>query len=288
MTICITGANGQLGKTFRALAPAFPEWTFCFAGRTEADLANWSSVNNWLTACRPEVLINCAAYTNVNQAENEPDLARTINVDAVVQMAEYCKEKAIPLVHYSSDYVYHLQQGIPFREDDATVPKGIYAKTKLEGEQRALSVYPATTVIRTSWVYAPYGNNFLKTMLRLGRERDELKVVADQIGTPTYTFDLAAATMALLKEWRHHHTDLSGIFNYSNEGVSSWYDFAIAIFDLSGINCRVLPIESHEFPSPVERPPFSVLNKTKIKQAFGLEIPHWRAGVDRCLALLNE
>lgn len=288
MTICITGANGQLGKTFRTLSAAFPEWTFCFADRSEADLTNWPSVSNWLEKCRPAVLINCAAYTNVNKAEEEPDLARGINVDAVVQMAEYCKKRAIPLIHYSSDYVYHLQQGVPFREDDATVPKGIYAKTKLEGEQRALSVYPNTTVIRTSWVYSPYGNNFLKTMLRLGREREKLKVVADQIGTPTYTFDLAAATMALLKEWRYNQVDLGGIFNYSNEGVSSWYDFAVAIFEVSEINCRVLPIESQEFPSPVERPPFSVLNKTKIKQAFGLEIPHWREGVNRCLALLNE
>jgi dTDP-4-dehydrorhamnose reductase len=288
MNICITGADGQLGKTFRELAPAYPEWQFHFAGRQEADLADPDSVSRWFDERGAEVVINCAAYTNVNQAESEPEPARAINVDAVVQVAEYCGERSIPFLHYSSDYVYHLQQGVPFRESDATVPKGVYAKTKLEGEQRALAIYPASTIIRTSWVYSPYGSNFLKTMLRLGQERTELKVVYDQIGTPTYTFDLAAATMSMLTRWRYQGADLSGVFNYSNEGVGSWYDFTLAIFELSNIRCRVLPVESHEFPSPVERPPFSVLNKSKIKHAFGLEIPHWRIGVKRCLTLLAK
>lgn len=286
MKICITGANGQLGQAFKGLATEFPEWTFHFAGRSKADLTDLTTVDRWLDECQPDVLINCAAYTNVNQAEQEQELARRINVDAVEHLAHYCQQQDIPLFHYSSDYVYHTEQGIPFRETDPTAPKGVYAATKLQGEQRALLVHAQTTVIRTSWVYAPTGHNFVKTMLRLGAEREELKVVSDQIGTPTYAPDLAMASLQMLKqreEAKVSREDLAGIFNFSNEGVASWYDFALAIFELSGIDCRVQAVASHEFPSPVERPHYSVLNKTKIKQTFELTIPYWREALNRCI-----
>lgn len=290
MNICITGAGGQLGQAFKALSSTFPDWTFHFADRAKADLGNLPAVNQWLEQCRPDVLINCAAYTNVNQAEEERELAQRINVEAVEHLAKYCSAKDISLFHYSSDYVYHTEKGVPFRETDATTPKGVYAATKLEGEQRALAVFPRATIIRTSWVYASTGHNFVKTMLRLGAERDELKVVSDQIGTPTFAPDLADATLQMIRAWEEgkvSREDLGGIFNFSNEGVCSWYDFALAIFEMSGLNCRVFPVESHEFPSPVERPHYSVLNKTKIKKAFSLEIPYWRDALKRCLQAIN-
>ena len=291
MNIGITGASGQLGKEFQQLATQFPPWTFHFADRTIADLGQPDTLELWLSKIQPDCLINCAAYTNVNQAEKEQELARLINLDGVAHLATYCKQAKIPFVHYSTDYVYHLDRSIPFQESDPCQPKGIYAKTKLEGEQQAVAIYPLSTIIRTSWVYSSYGHNFVKTMLRLGQEKEELKVVFDQIGTPTYAQDLARATLHALSQWEEGHIDqaeLAGIFNYSNEGVCSWYDFALAIFDLSDISCRVIPVESHEFPSPVERPHFSVLNKTKIKSTFGLEIPHWRMALKRCLAKVDN
>jgi dTDP-4-dehydrorhamnose reductase len=290
MNIGITGASGQLGQELQQLASQFPQWTFHFADRTIADLSQPETLDRWLSKTQPDCLINCAAYTNVNQAETEAELARLINVQGVAHLATYCKQAVIPFVHYSTDYVYHLDRSIPYRENDPCDPKGVYAKTKLEGEQRALAIYPLSTIIRTSWVYSSYGHNFVKTMLRLGQERAELKVVFDQIGTPTYAKDLAQASLQILTQWQEGlitPTELGGIFNFSNEGVCSWYDFALAIFDLSGISCQVLPVESHEFPSPVARPHFSVLNKTKIKSTFGLVIPHWRVALERCLGELR-
>lgn len=287
MKICITGAGGQLGQAFKSLSTNFPDWTFHFAHRSRADLGDLSTVDQWLAQTRPDVLINCAAYTNVNQAEEEPELARKINVTAVEHLAGYCRTNNLPFFHYSSDYVYHTERGVPFRETDATAPKGMYAATKLAGEQRALDVHPLTTVIRTSWVYASTGHNFVKTMLRLGAERDELKVVSDQIGTPTFAPDLAGASLEMIRQWQQATVPrdaLAGIFNFSNEGVCSWYDFALAIFEKSGLTCRVTPVESHEFPSPVERPHYSVLNKSKIKTTFDLQIPYWRDALTRCLA----
>lgn len=291
MNICITGAGGQLGQAFEKLSSNFPGWTFHFADRSKADLAKLPSLDQWLEEKRPDVLINCAAYTNVNQAEEERELAQKVNVEAVAHLAEYCSKKEIPFFHYSSDYVYHTERGIPFRETDATTPKGVYAATKLEGEQRALAVYPYSTIIRTSWVYASTGHNFVKTMLRLGAERDELKVVSDQIGTPTFAPDLANATLQMIRAWKENKVSreaLGGIFNFSNEGVCSWYDFALAIFEMSDLSCRVFPVESHEFPSPVERPHYSVLNKTKIKKTFSLKIPYWRDALKRCLTAIND
>ncbi len=293
MKILVTGANGQVGACFQRLAPLYPDWRFIFAGSGDLDITEKQAVDFFLAA-NPGVawLINCAAYTAVDKAESEPEKARNINVTGAKILAEACAKRGILLVHFSSDYVYHTQQNTPFKEHDPVKPKGVYARTKLAGERAATRAYPeGTMVIRTSWVYASVGQNFVKTMLRLGKERSELRVVADQIGTPTYAPDLALAVLKIIEKVAAGTLDrvsISGVWNYSNEGVASWYDFAQAIFDLSNVDCHVVPIETQDYPTPAQRPPFSVLNKTKIKNFFGIEIPHWRESLEKCLVALNE
>ncbi|MCB9353607.1 MAG: dTDP-4-dehydrorhamnose reductase [Lewinellaceae bacterium] len=287
MTILITGANGQVGQCFRQLAATYPDWQFVFADIDEVDITNGKAVFSFfknLDRAGLQWCINCAAYTAVDKAESEPLLARRINVNGARYLAEACAARGIPVVHLSTDYVYHNRQNTPFVETDAVSPKSVYARTKLAGDRAVLRANPQAMVIRTSWVYSPFGANFVKTMLRLGTERSELKVVFDQIGTPTYAPDLAAAILSIIKQ--SEKTSFSGIWHYSNEGVTSWYDFARAIFEIRGIDCRVRPIVTAEYPTPAARPPFSVLNKAKIKDAFGLEIPHWRESLQQCLALL--
>ena len=193
------------------------------------------------------------------------------------------------MIHYSTDYVYHGTQNRPFKETDSTSPGGVYAATKLEGDQRVLAANPRTIILRTSWVYSSFGHNFVKTMLRLGKERDQLTVIFDQTGTPTYARDIAVATLHILRKLENTNAEESaGIYHFSNEGVTSWYDFAKAIFDLENINCHVLPIETKDYPIPAARPHFSVLNKAKIKTTFDMEIPHWRDSLRECLAAISS
>ena len=229
--------------------------------------------------------VNCAAYTAVDKAENEPEKAARINTQGAELLARACARNGVPLIHLSTDYVYHNQQNTPFREDDPVSPKSVYAHSKLAGDLAALQ-YPFSMIIRTSWVYSEFGNNFVKTILRLGGERSDLNVVFDQIGTPTYAPDLAAAILSVIEKVENKEVALhtiGGIWHYSNEGVTSWYDFAKAIFDIRNIPCRVHPIETKDFPTPAQRPPFSLLNKAKIKTTFGLEIPYWRDSLLKCL-----
>lgn len=232
-------------------------------------------------------VINCAAYTAVDKAESEPDKAKRINVAGTKNLAQACTALGAALIHFSTDYVYHNRQNTPFKEGDPVQPKSVYARTKLAGERAAMRAHPGgVMVLRTSWVYAPAGHNFVNTMLRLGKERASVSVVADQIGTPTYAPDLALAVLQIIQQVERGivpKAKLSGIWHYSNEGVASWYDFAQAIFELKNLDCAVLPIETKDYPTPALRPPFSVLNKAKIKSAFGLEIPHWRESLERCL-----
>nr|WP_290934408.1 dTDP-4-dehydrorhamnose reductase [Haliscomenobacter sp.] len=223
------------------------------------------------------------AYTAVDKAEQENELAFAINAHAPGILAEACWEKGVQLIHYSSDYVYHNGINRPLLETDPSMPRSIYAHSKLEGDKRVLA-HPGALVFRTSWVYSSFGHNFVKTMLRLGQERDTLRVVNDQIGTPTYARDIARMSLQILLS--EQSGEQAGIFNYSNEGVCSWYDFARAIFDLSGIPCRVEPIPSTAYPTPAARPSYSVLDKSKFKAAFGLEIPYWRDSLVECLHLL--
>ncbi|MCB0551801.1 MAG: dTDP-4-dehydrorhamnose reductase [Phaeodactylibacter sp.] len=288
--IVVTGANGQLGREFRELEQAYPGFRFTFTGREELDVTQELAIREFFAVHAFDYCINCAAYTAVDKAESEPDAAHKGNVDAPRWLAEACARQGIPLVHYSTDYVYHNQQNTPFKEGDSTTPQSVYARTKLAGEQAALAANPQTLIVRTSWVYSSFGHNFVKTMLRLGKERDELKVVFDQVGTPTYARGLARATLEMIREVEQGEVPrdrLKGIYHFSDEGVCSWYDFALAIFELAGIECRVLPIETKDFPTAALRPPYSVLNKGKIKEVFGLEIGHWREELRRMIARMH-
>lgn len=289
--ILLTGANGQLGQCFRELATQRPQFQFLFAGSAELDITDRRAVFQFFKEHQPDWCINCAAYTAVDKAESEPGQARKINVLGVRNLAEACASAGTPLIHFSTDYVYHGKQNTPFSENDPVNPKGVYAYTKLAGERAAQKAHPLTMIIRTSWVYAPQGHNFVRTMLRLAAERPEIKVVFDQIGTPTYAPDLAEAVLQIVRKIEDREVGrevFGGIWHYSNEGVASWYDFAKAVFELKNLPARVLPIETKDFPTPVQRPPFSVLNKAKIKAAFGLEIPHWRESLLKCLDKIQQ
>ncbi len=277
--LLITGANGQLGREFRELQRDYPGLRLIFTGREDLDVTQEQAIRKFFAAQTFDYCINCAAYTAVDKAESEPEAARLANVDATRWLAEACARQGIPLVHYSTDYVYHNRQNTPFKEDAPTSPQSVYARTKLAGEQAALAAHPQTLILRTSWVYSTFGHNFVKTMLRLGRERSELKVVFDQVGTPTCAHGLARATLEMIRKVEQGEVNsdrFQGIYHYSDEGVCSWYDFALAIFELAGIRCKVWPIETKDFPAAAARPPFSVLNKGKIKAVFGLELRHWR------------
>ncbi len=225
----------------------------------------------------------------MDKAESNEELAYTVNVTGSKHLAQACSLHEVGLLHISTDYVYNSQSERPFREDDTTNPQSVYAKTKLEGEQVAQMIHPSTIIIRTSWVYSSFGHNFVKTMLRLGAERDTLGIVADQIGTPTYARHLAAAILEMLHKMEEGEIadgHMRGIYHYSNEGVCSWYDFAKAIFVARGIDCQVNDITTDQYPTPAQRPPYSVLDKSKIKENFGLKIPSWEEGLKECLELI--
>ncbi|MEM9886061.1 MAG: dTDP-4-dehydrorhamnose reductase [Bacteroidota bacterium] len=289
--ILVTGANGQVGSELQYLSSQYPEFQFTFTDYTELDITREQVVNNYFKAISFDYCINCAAYTSVDQAENEVQKAQKINVTGVKNLATACQINATHLFHLSTDYVYHNHQNRPIVESDKTSPKSVYGKTKLEGERIAQHALSSTTIIRTSWVYSSFGKNFVKTMLRLSRERSELSVVFDQIGTPTYARALANAILDILRKAERENlqtTILSGIFHYSNEGVTSWYDFTKAIFELENISTPVVPIETKDYPTPAARPPFSLLNKAKIKATFDLEIPHWRESLKVCLKEMKQ
>lgn len=288
-TIVVTGAAGQIGQELQALASIFNNYYFLFTNRDQLDITDKASVQHFFESNTIHYCINCAAYTGVDRAESEPEQAYKINVEGVANLAEACKMAGAPLIHFSSDYVYHNGQNTPLKESDPTHPQSIYARTKLEGEQAALAIGGDVMILRTSWVYSSFGNNFVKTMLRLGRERPELRVVYDQIGTPTYARDLAKAVLDIIQKIEKGDADrslLHDVYNYSNEGVTSWYDFAKAIFEITQIDCKVMPIETKDYPTPAARPPYSVLHKAKIKEVFGVEGSHWREELQSCLSLL--
>ena len=287
--ILVTGANGQVGQELQFLTKQFPN-DFVFTDTTELDITKSDNVNAFFRNHNFDYCINCAAFTAVDKAETAIKLATSVNVVGVKNLAQACLFNNTFLIQLSTDYVYHNNQNTPFNEGDPTNPQGVYAATKLEGDLAALKINIATMIIRTSWVYSSYQHNFVKTMLRLGKERDQLSVVFDQIGTPTYARDLANTILTTISQIEENTTKQSncyGVFHYSNEGVTSWYDFAQAIFKLANINCKLTPIESVDYPTPAKRPPFSVLNKAKIKQTLGITIPHWQDGLERCLLALN-
>jgi dTDP-4-dehydrorhamnose reductase len=287
--ILVTGAKGQVGSELQDLASTFPNFVFVFTDYEELDITDAEAVLNFFEMQQFHYCINCAAYTAVDKAESDHDRAFAINVTGTKHLAAACQSINAGLLHLSTDYVYHTSQNTPFQEDDSTHPQSVYASTKLEGEAIAQTLNPRTLIIRTSWVYSSYGHNFVKTMLRLGKERDSLRVVFDQIGTPTYARPLAAAMLSIIQKIESGEvpqTAFAGIYHYSNEGVTSWYDFAKAILEWANINTPVFPIESSEYPTPAKRPYFSVLNKNKIKNTFGLAIPHWKDSLVECLEVI--
>ena len=270
--IYVTGANGQLGQEFKNTKLGRKA---IFLDRRQFELSNLRQVEDFFKSTKISVLINTAAYTQVDKAESERELALKINAQAPALMAEYAEKKKFKLIHFSTDYVFNGEGDKPYREDDATDPVNFYGETKLFGEQGVIQQNPSALILRTSWVYSSHGKNFYNTMIRFGNERPELKVVADQVGTPTSTTDLAMITLKSLEN------DLSGIYHFSNEGVTTWYEFAIEILKLKGIKTPVHPIKTSEYPTPAKRPVYSVLDKTKISQALGIRIPEWRESLQK-------
>ena len=284
-SVLVTGANGQLGSSIKALVSSDLDNKFTFVDIQELDLIKPELVDEYFANNVFDIIINCAAYTAVDKAESEQKLANKINHLAVKQLAEITKKQGSTLVHVSTDYVFNGKNYKPYQESDATDPQSIYGLTKLKGEQSFLSVNPKGIIIRTSWVYSEYGSNFVKTMLKLGTERDSLGVIFDQIGTPTYARDLAKAILDIVLSEKNENTLKTGnkVFHYSNEGICSWYDFAKAIFEISGIDCQVSAIETKDYPTPAKRPHYSLLNKKLIKNTFGISISYWKNSLEACL-----
>nr|WP_299074118.1 dTDP-4-dehydrorhamnose reductase [uncultured Allomuricauda sp.] len=274
MKILVTGASGQLGSTFKSLVAegGIKDLDFIFKSSSELDITDFDEVRAELVSSDYAYCINCAAFTNVDKAEADNDLAYSVNVTGARNLAMNCNESKTVLIHISTDFVFDGFLNTPYLEDDIARPIGFYGDTKYKGERAIINNLEEHFVIRTSWLYSEFGNNFMKTMLKLGAERDELSVVYDQVGTPTYALDLAKVVLHIIKA---HSIDY-GVYNYSNEGVASWYDFAKAIFEGYTIDIDLKPILSEAYPTPAERPKFSVLDKTKIKNTFGLQIPHWK------------
>ena len=284
--ILVTGANGQLGSEIRAASKNYYGYDFIF---TDTDTLNISSAEETAVFIKnnsPDWIINCAAYNLVDKAEIEPDKAMIVNSKAVKNIAEAIRGSETRLIQLSSDYVFDGEANAPYKEDDDTNPQGAYGRSKLEGEKAAL-LHNRTMVIRTSWLYSSYGANFVKTILSKAKEKDSLKVVYDQTGTPTYAADLGEAILNIVSGViKNRMAFTAGIYHYSDEGVCSWYDLALETVKEAGINCKVYPILSNEYPSAAKRPSYSVLDKSKIKDTYNIEIPHWRESLKKCIKLL--
>ena len=288
MNILVTGANGQLGNELREVSGNFTGYRFFFTDLNDLDITSSHAVSDFFENNRIQTVINCAAYTAVDKAESDEFAAIRVNAVAVGYLAKACDMANATLIHVSTDYVYDGCACKPYSEDHPTAPASTYGRSKLAGEDAALST-PRSVVLRTSWLYSSFGNNFVKTMLRLGKEREMLSVVFDQVGTPTYAADLAQAIMVIVEQTKSSEAldeMKRGIFNFSNEGVCSWYDFAHEIIQQAGLKCTVKPIETKDYPTPATRPHYSVLNKARIKSAYGLDIPHWKDSLIKCLAVI--
>jgi len=283
--ILVTGSKGQVGSEIQALASKY-NYTFFFTDRDSLDITNKEAIEHFTKENSINVIINAAAYTAVDKAEEDKENADRVNHLATKYLAEIVKEHNIKLIHISTDYVFNGENFKPYTENDSTNPNGVYGQTKLDGEKAMQKVNPKNSIIiRTSWVYSSFGANFVKTMLRLGKERDSLGVIYDQVGTPTYARDLAKAILDIIANIKNETVD---IYNYSNEGVLSWYDFSKEIMRMAKIECSISPIETKEYPTPAKRPHFSLLNKSKIKKEFNLIIPYWKDSLDECLQTLGE
>ena len=281
--VLITGANGQLGNEMRVLSAENPEYIYFFTDVAELDICNEQAVLDFVKANNIHVIVNCAAYTAVDNAEDNVELCTKLNADAVGYLAKAAEANGAEFIQISTDYVFDGTAHIPYQETEPTCPNSVYGKTKLAGEQNALSLCSRSMVIRTAWLYSTFGNNFVKTMIRLGKERDTLGVIFDQVGTPTYARDLARAIFAAIRQGV-----VPGVYHFSNEGVCSWYDFTKAIHRLAGITtCSVKPLHTSEYPTKAKRPHYSVLDKTKIKETYHIEIPYWMDSLQSCIAELE-
>ncbi len=289
MNILVTGANGQLGNEMRIVSKGSSD-CYIFTDVEELDITKLDAVMKFVKDNNINIVVNCAAYTNVDKAEDEPEIAEKLNATAVGYLAEACKDNEATLIHISTDYVFGgNESNTPRKEEEPANPSGAYGRTKLHGEQAIQKIGCKHVIIRTAWLYSEFGNNFVKTMRKLTAERDNLKVVFDQVGTPTYSLDLAIVILKIIEELKTSNSKLqtpNSIYNYSNEGVTSWYDFAKEICELSGNVCDIQPCHSDEFPSKVKRPSYSVLDKTKIKNTFNITIPHWKDSLKKCISKL--
>lgn len=283
MNILVTGANGQLGNSMRKISNNYPQHRFLFTDMPEVDITDLPLLERIVEQEKIGAIVNCAAFTAVDKAESCEDLAAKINVDGPKNLATAAKKAGAKLIHISTDYVFDGKSSLPLKETDKTQPIGVYGRTKRQGEIEVEKTGCDAIVIRTAWLYSEYGNNFVKTMLRLGKERESLNVVYDQIGTPTYATDLALAIMTLLGK------GINGFdtYHFSNEGVISWFDFTKAIFEIAGLGTKVNAIESFEYPTAAERPAYSVLNKRKIKDA-GVIVPYWKDSLKHCISILKK
>ena len=282
--ILVTGANGQLGMEFRTLAPNYPAYHFLFASKEELSILDPISVEKFFSKNKIDHCFNCAAYTAVDKAETETELAFESNGIAVGRLAAICKKYETTFIHISTDYVFNGNATEPYKETYVTDPVNAYGVSKLLGEIEAIKNNPASIIIRTSWVYSSFGKNFVKTMLRLMSEKESIAVVNDQLGCPTYANDLAEVIMKIITE---NEDPPAGIYNYSNSGVISWYEFALAIKEISGSNCMVNPVASTQYPMPAKRPKYSVMDTAKIRQVFNIEIPFWKDSLEKCIGILD-
>ncbi|UAB83553.1 dTDP-4-dehydrorhamnose reductase [Zunongwangia sp. SCSIO 43204] len=278
LKILVTGGKGQLAQCIKKLSSSY-QFEFIFKSSSELDITNAKNIEQELSNYSYDYCINCAAYTQVDKAESDVTKADLINHIAVEKLAKACSKNQVKLIHISTDFVFSGDNSLPYLEDDKTNPLGVYGKTKLDGESKILQNLDQFFIIRTSWLYSEFGHNFLKSMLKYGKEREELSVVFDQVGTPTYAMDLAEMILKIIQSQSKKY----GIYHYSNEGVASWYDFAFNIFKLAEINCNLKPIRSQDYPTPAKRPAFSVLDKSKIKNTFQVEIPHWQDSLSKAI-----
>ena len=280
--ILVTGANGQLGKELKQLAPSYPQFDFIFLSREDLPIHHFEMVRSYFKIYKPSFLINCAAYTAVDRAEQEKDLAMQVNAEAVGVLAAVCKENDCRFMHISTDYVFDGNATAPYKEDSPTNPQSVYGSSKLEGERQAMQLNPDAIIIRTSWVYSEFGKNFVRTMMKLMSEKTEINVVSDQVGSPTYAADLAELILQIIPRW------IPGIYHFSNEGIISWYDFAVAIKEITASNCKINAIPTSAYPTPAKRPAYSVLDKTKIQQSFGINLKNWKDSLAICIEKIKK
>ena len=288
MNILVTGANGQLGSEIKDCQHNFKELNVVYADIPDLDICNEDAVNTFVAINGIKVIINCAAYTAVDKAEEDAETASKVNAKGIFNLVKAMENVNGKIIHISTDYVFDGTKTLPYDEEDTVSPIGVYGNTKREGELAVINSSLEGIVIRTSWLYSAYGNNFVKTMMRLGSEKEKLNVIFDQIGTPTYACDLANSCLEILSNEQNRIDKAGKVYHFSNEGVASWYDFATAVMKINKLDCKVFPIETKDYPTLAQRPHYSVLNKTKIKKDFNITIPYWRDSLEKCIQKINS